>query len=214
MKNNRSETEPKKTIVAICGASGSIYGVRLVEALLKKPVELYLVISRAGKQVLAHETGFSGGPFLSFLKKRGFTPHEKALLKEYDKDDLFAPPASGSFRHSGMAIAPCSMNTLGAVSSGIADDLVRRAADVTLKEGRPLILLTRETPLSAIHLENMLRLSRAGATIMPACPGFYNRPESVGDLVDSVTARVLDHLGIEHDLVKPWGQEGDNLVHV
>ncbi len=214
MKQNQSDMAQKKIVVAICGASGSIYGVRLVEALLKRPVELYLVISKAGKQVLAHETGFSDGPFLSFLKKRGFPTHEKASLKEYGKDDLFAPPASGSFRHDGMAIAPCSMNTLGAVSSGIADDLVRRAADVALKERRPLILLTRETPLSAIHLENMLRLSRAGAIIMPACPGFYNRPESVGDIVDSVTARVLDHLGIEHNLVKPWGQEGDHLVHV
>ena len=214
MKRNQFELAPKKIIVAICGASGSLYGIRLVETLLSNPVELYLVVSEAGKKVLAHETGFSGGPFISFLEKRGFSPHAKAALKEYDKDDLFAPPASGSFRHHGMAIAPCSMNTLGAVSSGIADDLVRRAADVTLKEKRPLILLIRETPLSAIHLENMIRLSRAGATVMPACPGFYNRPKSVEDLVDSVTARVLDHLRIEHDLVKPWGQEGDSIVHV
>jgi 4-hydroxy-3-polyprenylbenzoate decarboxylase len=214
MEKKSTESHRKKIVVAICGASGSVYGIRLVEELMKAPVELHLTISSAGRMVLAHETEYSGGTFLSFLEKRNFAPHEKAVLKEYHKDDLFAPPASGSFRHDGMAVAPCSMNTLGAIASGIADDLVRRSADVSLKEKRPLVLLTRETPLSAIHLENMLRLARAGAVVMPACPGFYHRPASVDQLVDTVTARVLDHLGIAHRLVKPWGEEGETSIHV
>jgi 4-hydroxy-3-polyprenylbenzoate decarboxylase len=204
----------KKIVVAICGASGSVYGIRLVEELMKTPVELHLVVSDAGRMVMAHETEYSGGSFLSFLAKRNFAPHERALLKEYGKDDLFAPPASGSFRHDGMVVAPCSMNTLGSISSGIADDLVRRSADVALKEKRTLVLLTRETPLSAIHLENMLLLARAGAVVMPACPGFYHCPASVEQLVDTVIARVLDHLDIAHRLVKPWGEKGGQTTHV
>jgi 4-hydroxy-3-polyprenylbenzoate decarboxylase len=209
IKKNR-----RKFIVSICGASGSIYGVRLLEELARRPLIIYVIISEAGKQVMAHETEYSGGPIDSFLKKRGAIFHDKAIINEYHKDNLFAPPASGSFQHHGMVIAPCSMNTVGAISSGIADDLIRRAADVTIKEKRRLILLTRETPLSTIHMENLLRLTRAGATIFPACPGFYNRPESVGDLVNSVVARVMDHLDVDHDLVKPWGEEGAPVVHV
>jgi 4-hydroxy-3-polyprenylbenzoate decarboxylase len=214
METIASDRPVKKIVVAICGASGSVYGIRLVEEILKNPVELHLAISSSGKVVMAHETEYSGGTFIDFLEKRKLIPHEKASLKEYEKDDLFAPPASGSFRHDGMAVAPCSMNTLGAISSGIADDLIRRAADVSLKERRTLVLLTRETPLSAIHLENMLRLSRAGAVIMPACPGFYRSPESVDQLVDTVVARMLEHLGLGQRLVKPWGGKGDKPVHV
>ncbi len=199
----------KKIVVAICGASGSIYGIRLLKALLDKQIKVYLIISGAGLKVLEHETGYKAGSrsgsFESFLEDQGIFFHEKACLNRYDQDDLFAPPASGSFRHDGMVIAPCSMKTLGAIASGIADNLIHRAADVCLKEKRPLILLPRETPLSPIHLKNMYRAAISGATIMPPSPSFYFNPETISDLVDSVIARVLDHLKIEHDLFKEWG---------
>jgi 4-hydroxy-3-polyprenylbenzoate decarboxylase len=194
----------KKIIVAICGASGSIYGIRLLKALLNKPVNIYLIISNAGYKVLEHETGYKGESFSSFLKDKGVVIHNDADLNIYEQDDFFAPPASGSFRNDGMVIAPCSMKTLGAIASGIADNLIHRAADVNLKEKRPLILLPRETPLNVIHLKNMYMAAKAGATIMPPSPSFYFNPKTISDLVDTVIARVLDHLKIEHDLVKEW----------
>ena len=199
----------KKIVVAICGASGSIYGIRLLKAILINPVEIYLIISSAGYKVLEHETGYRGESFLSFLKDKGIKFNKKAQLYTYNQDDFFAPPASGSFRNDGMVIAPCSMKTLGAIAAGIADNLIHRAADVNLKEKRPLILLPRETPLNIIHLKNMYAAAKAGATIMPPSPSFYSNPQNISDLVDSVIARVLDHLQIEHDLVKEWG---DNIV--
>jgi len=195
----------KKIIVAICGASGSIYGIRLLKALLSRPLKIYLIISKAGMKVLERETGYRNEPFSSFLKDQGIVFHENSGLNIYDQDDFFAPPASGSFRHDGMVIAPCSMKTLGAVASGIADNLIHRAADVSLKERRPLILLPRETPLNIIHLKNMLRAAMAGAVIMPPSPSFYFNPKTISDLVDTVTARILNHLNIEHDLSKEWG---------
>lgn len=195
----------KKIVVAICGASGSIYGIRLLKALLSRPVEIYLIISKAGLKVLERETGYRNEPFSSFLKEQGIIFHEDSALNIYDQDDFFAPPASGSFRHDGMVIAPCSMKTLAAVASGIADNLIHRAADVSLKERRPLILLPRETPLSIIHLKNMHTAAMAGAVIMPPSPSFYFNPKTISDLVDTVTARILDHLNIEHDLSKEWG---------
>ena len=199
----------KKIIVAICGASGSIYGIRLLKALLKNPVNIYLIISTAGYKVLEHETGYRGEPFSSFLKDNGVKFNKKAQLYTYNQDDFFAPPASGSFKNDGMVIAPCSMKTLGAIASGIADNLIHRAADVNLKEKRPLILLPRETPLNLIHLKNMYMAAKTGATIMPPSPSFYSNPKNISDLVDSVIARVLDHLKIEHDLSKEWG---DSIV--
>ena len=197
---------PKKIVAAICGASGAIYGIRLLKALLERPIEVLLSVSRAGEQVLRHETDYAGGPLESFLKDQATGFHSEARLIVYDPDDLFAPPASGSFRHDGMIIAPCSMKTLSAVAAGVADDLILRAADVTLKEHRPLVLLTRETPLSLIHLENMARAARAGATIMPPCPGFYNRPQTVLEIVDATIARALDQLNIDNDLIRRWGE--------
>ncbi|MCD4804660.1 MAG: UbiX family flavin prenyltransferase, partial [Desulfobacterales bacterium] len=167
----------KKIVVAICGASGSIYGIRLLKALLKNPVKIYLIISSAGYKVLEHETGYSGESFSSFLKDKGITFNKNAYLYTHDQDDFFAPPASGSFRNDGMVIAPCSMKTLGAIAAGIADNLIHRAADVNLKEKRPLILLPRETPLNIIHLKNMYVAAKAGATIMPPSPSFYSNPQ-------------------------------------
>lgn len=197
----------KKIVVAICGASGSIYAIRLLRALLSTPANIYLMISIAGRKVLKHEADYNCGSFESFLKRTGIEFHRQAVLKIYDHDDLFAPPASGSFRHDGMVILPCSMKTLGAISSGIADNLILRAADVCLKEKRPLILLTRETPLNPIHLKNMYKASVSGATIMPPCPGFYFKPESIFELVDSIIARILDHLKINHNISKEWGND-------
>ena len=197
----------KRIIVAICGASGSIYGIRLLKALLSKPVNIYLIISNAGMEILKHENSYSGKDLTSFLKDKGVVIHKDAAVNIYEQDDFFAPPASGSFRHDGMVIAPCSMKTLAAIASGMADNLIHRAADVSLKEKRPLILLPRETPLSVIHIMNMHKAAMSGATIMPPSPSFYFNPKTISDLVDTVIARVLDHLKIEHNLVGQWGDK-------
>jgi len=193
-----------KIIVAITGASGAIYGAVLVAELLKRPVEVHLIVSEYGRKVMAHELGLSG-PILPFLKTDpGLVPHESSVFRDHAADNLFAPPASGSFRHNGMVIAPCSMKTLSAIAAGFADNLITRSADVCLKEKRPLILLPRETPLSPIHLENMLKVARAGAVIHPPVPAFYHRPESIRDIVNATVGRVLDHLGISHQLAAEW----------
>jgi 4-hydroxy-3-polyprenylbenzoate decarboxylase len=200
----------KKIVVAICGASGSIYGLRLLKALLSMPVSIYLIISKTGFTVLEHETNYkprdSDKDLAHFLKAYGITFHKDAHLQIFDETNFFAPPASGSFVHHGMVIAPCSMKTLGAIASGIADNLIHRAADVCLKEKRPLIMLTRETPLSHVHLKNMLAATVSGATIMPPCPGFYFKPKTIEELVDSIIARVLAHLNFEHNLIRQWGE--------
>jgi 4-hydroxy-3-polyprenylbenzoate decarboxylase len=194
----------KKIVVAMCGASGAVYGIRLIRALMAVPVEVYLVISAAGRAILAHEAGFAHKSMVDFLKDHSMACHAGATLVELDPDDGFASIASGSFRHQGMVIAPCSMNTLAAAAAGITDNLIHRAADVCLKEGRPLILVPRETPLSVIHLQNMLRLARAGAVILPPSPGFYMNPRTIEDLVDGVVARILDRLGFHHDIAPRW----------
>ena len=194
----------QKIIVAITGASGGIYGAVLVSELLQRPIEVHLVVSDYGAKVMAHELGISG-PMLPFLQTEfGLVPHDLSVLRQYSPDNLFAPPASGSFRHSGMVIAPCSMKTLAALAAGLADNLIVRSADVCLKEKRPLILLPRETPLSTIHLENMLKVARAGALMHPPVPAFYHRPETVRDIVNATVGRVLDHLGISHHLAAEW----------
>jgi len=197
----------KKFIVAITGASGSIYGFHLAAALMKFPVDLFVMMSESGRQVAAHETDFNSGSIADYMGKTGGPFDEQASIKEVDPSDFFAPIASGSFQHQGMVIAPCSMSTLAAISSGITDNLIHRAADVCLKEKRPLILLPRETPLSLIHLKNMTRAAEAGAVILPPSPGFYTRPKTIDDLVDSVVARVMDHLGLDQTLSPRWGDE-------
>ncbi len=187
------------------GASGSIYGLRLISSLMTFPADVFVLMSEAGRQVTAHETDFKSGSIAEYLEQIGAVFHEQANLTETDPSDSFAPIASGSFRHNGMVIAPCSMNTLAAISSGITDNLIHRAADVCLKEKRPLILLPRETPFSLIHLKNMVSAAEAGATILPPSPGFYTLPETIDDLVDSIVARILDHLGFAYDLSPRWG---------
>lgn len=198
----------KRIVAAVCGASGVIYGIRLIRALMTMPVEIHLMISPAGRTILAHEAGFAHASMADFCKSQSMVFHPDAALSEYDPGDGFALVASGSFRHDGMVIAPCSMNTLAAVAAGITDNLIHRAADVCLKEGRPLILVPRETPLSIIHLKNMLRLAEAGAVILPPCPGFYMNPAVIDDLVDGVVARILDRLGFDHHMAPRWSGPG------
>jgi 4-hydroxy-3-polyprenylbenzoate decarboxylase len=194
-------------VVAVCGASGSIYALTLLRELLTRPLEIHLIISPAGRQVLGHELGYRGSLSELLDNTFGSFRHAEATLLEHQAETLFAPPASGSFKHRGMVVVPCSMKTLAAIATGVADNLITRAADVCLKERRPLILVPRETPLSTIHLQNMLQAARAGALILPPAPGFYHGPRTVADLVDFVVARILDHLGISHRLVGEWGHE-------
>jgi len=182
----------KKIILGITGASGAIYGVKLFESLLNQKIEVHVIVSRAGEKVLLMETDYK----LDFFKKKG------AFL--YREDDIGAALASGSWIHSGMVICPCSMATLGAISNGFGHNLLHRAADVTLKERRKLILVVRETPLNIIHLENMLKISKAGGIVLPACPGFYNNPKKVLDLVNYIVCRVLDQLGIKNNISPRW----------
>ena len=191
-------------VMAITGASGAPYAVRLLEALVRAQEPVWLMISSHGWRLLQMESGI-GSP--QELRERTHAAGWDEHVTLFDPEDRGAAPASGSARTRGMVICPCSMGTLAAIAAGTSRSLVERAGDVTLKERRPLILVARETPLSVIHLENMLRLTRAGAVVLPAAPGFYNHPRGIPDLVDFVVARVLDHIGVEHSLGKRWGSE-------
>ena len=183
-----------RIVVAISGATGAIYGIKLLEALAQTGTETHLVISDWGKKTIAMETNYS-------------VEQVMALATQYhDKGNLAAAISSGSFRHQGMVVAPCSMKTLAGIAHGYDENLIVRAAGVTLKEQRKLILLPRETPLTPIHLENMLSLSRLGVVMMPPVPAFYNMPESIMDIVNHTIARVLDHLGIDNNLTIRWGE--------
>jgi 4-hydroxy-3-polyprenylbenzoate decarboxylase len=187
-KGNR----PLKLVVGISGASGSIYGIRLLQKLKQNKVETHLVITKWGQQTIREETDYT-------IEK------VKSLASfYYDEGEQGAAISSGSFKIKGMIIAPCSMKTLSGIANGYADNLIIRAADVTIKEKRKLILVTRETPLNAIHLENMLKLARLGVTIMPPVPAFYTRPRNVDDIVDSTVDRILDQFEIEDDSIKRW----------
>ena len=182
----------------ITGASGAPYAVRLLRALNESGTPVRLIVSGYGLRLLAEESGIDG---LDALRA---ATGDWSRVELYDSLDRGATPASGSAPSAGMVVCPCSMGTLASIAAGTSRNLVERAADVALKERRPLILVPRETPLSLIHLENMTRLTRAGATIMPAAPGFYHRPRSIDDLVDFVAARILDHLGVEHVIGARW----------
>ena len=197
----------KTVCVAFTGASGLPYGLRLVECLLQAGCRVQLVYSQVAQIVARQEMSLElpsrPADTQSFLRERfAGTP---GILDVYGREEWFAPMASGSNPPDAMVICPCTMGTLAAIAQGLASNLIERAADVALKEGRKLVLVPRETPLSAIHLENMLRLSRAGAVILPPNPGFYHHPKTVGDLVDFVVARILDQLAIEHTLMQRWG---------
>jgi 4-hydroxy-3-polyprenylbenzoate decarboxylase len=199
--------ETQDICLALTGASGQIYGLRLLECLLAAGCGVRLIYSAAARVVMRQEMNLelpeASAAARLFLLAR--YPGLPGALAVHERMDWFAPVASGSSAPDAVVICPCSMGALAAIAQGLAENLIERAADVALKEGRKLILAPRETPFSAIHLENMLRLSRAGATILPPNPGFYHHPQSVGDLVDFVVARLLDQLGVPHTLVGRWG---------
>lgn len=184
-----------RIIVAISGASGAIYGYRLIQVLMERKVEVHLVISPWAKKTIELELGIS---YEDVLQLAGHC---------YEYQNMAEGIASGSFFTDGMVIAPCSMKTLAGIAHGYDDNLIVRAANVTLKEQRKLILLTRETPLTPIYLENMLKLARMGAVVMPPVPAFYNQPLSIKQIVDHSVGRILDHLKVEHHLMQRWGTD-------
>jgi 4-hydroxy-3-polyprenylbenzoate decarboxylase len=199
-----------KTIcLALTGASGMPYGLRLLELLLAADCKVQLLYSQAAqivaRQEMALELPSRPAETRDALLSR-FPTAKPENLVVYGKEEWFAPVASGTNPPDAMVICPCTMGTLAAIAQGLADNLIERAADVVLKEGRKLILVPRETPFSAIHLENMLRLSRAGATILPPNPGFYHHPKDIQDVIDFVVARILDQIGVPHTLMQRWGE--------
>jgi 4-hydroxy-3-polyprenylbenzoate decarboxylase len=197
--------------VAWTGASGLAYGLRLVDCLLAAECQVWLMYSQAAQIVAKQETDLvlpaQPREAQRLLAERFGVSGER--LKVFDRNDWNAPPASGSNPPDAYVVCPCTMGTLAEIAAGVAKDLITRSADVALKEGKPLILVPRETPFSTLHLENMLRLSRAGAVILPPNPGFYHRPEEVDGLVDYVIARILDRLGVAHQLMPRWGEQRD-----
>jgi 4-hydroxy-3-polyprenylbenzoate decarboxylase len=192
------ETE-KRVVVGISGASGAPYGVRLIELLTIRGIEVHVAVSDLGRRLLGEEAGIA--PVTAEALAGSGDPN---LVTIHSGRDMGAVIASGSFRHDGMVIVPCSSNTLGALAAGMTTTLLQRAAAVTLKEGRKLILAHRETPLSRIDIGNMDRLSGAGAQIVPLSPGFYMQPRTIDDLIDFMVGRLLDHLEIDHDLPVRW----------
>ena len=200
---------PKTVCLAFTGASGMPYGIRLLECLLEAGCHVQLLYSQVAQVVAKQEMDLElpsrASDAQTMLRERyAVLPGE---LKVYGRDEWFAPVASGSNAPDAMVVCPCTMGTLASIAQGLGSNLIERAADVVIKEGRKLILVPRETPFSAIHLENMLRLSRAGAVILPPNPGFYHHPASIAALVDFVVARILDQLAVPHALMQRWGEE-------
>ncbi len=198
----------KRYILAITGTTGGVLGLRVLEELLRHG-EVHLILSRASMPIIREETGFTGDKGSEIVESYLFSKESRKEVRDmrlifHDEEDLWAPVSSGSFRTEGMFIVPCSMKTLSALSTGYADNLIIRAADVTLKEGRRLVISPRETPLSPIHLENMLKLARAGVRVVPPMPGFYSRPETVDDMVDFIAGKIIDQMGLDHDLYRRW----------
>jgi len=187
-----AETRHDKIVIGFSGASGIIYGIRLIEVLHSINIETYLIISEWAKKNIEIETDKT----LEYVKSLSSV--------NYDNFRLDASVSSGSFLHDGMVIVPCSMKSLSSIANGYDDTLISRAASVTLKESRKLIIVPRETPLSRIHLENMIKLQQAGAIILPAMPGFYHRPSTIEEIVDHLVGKILDQLNIKHNLFKRW----------
>lgn len=198
-----SSVRKKSWVVGITGASGSIYGIRLTESLLSLGFDVHLIITNAGWRVLKEELGFQVTSREEMLAEN-FGGYEGQVIY-HPISDIGATIASGSFLVEGMIIMPCSMGTLSSVAHGASDNLMGRAADVMMKEGRPLVLVPRETPLHAIHLENMLTLSKLGVKIIPAMPAFYHKPQTIDDIVNFLVGKVLDSLRIDHQLFTRWG---------
>jgi 4-hydroxy-3-polyprenylbenzoate decarboxylase len=190
---------PHPVVLAVTGASGAPYAVRLLEVLATNRVPLWLIVSSHGWRLLKQETGIAT---LARLKRA--TGGDWSTVTTFDDEDRGARPASGSQRTAGMVICPCSMGTVSAIAQGSSRSLVERAADVTLKERRKLILVPRETPLSLIHLRNLVQVTEAGAVVVPAAPGFYHKPTRVEELVDFIVQRVLDQLGVDIEVAKRW----------
>lgn len=182
-------------VIGVTGASGSIYALRLIQVLKEAGHEIHAVVTKSGQRVMEYECGISQDVFAQRVDRL------------YDVEDIGAAIASGSFRMDAMVVVPCSMKTTGCIANGISDNLLTRAADVMLKEGRELLLVPRETPLHAIHLENLLKLSRMGVKILPACPGFYHRPKTMDELVDMLVGKICDSLRVEHHLFERWQGE-------
>jgi flavin prenyltransferase len=197
----------KRWVVGITGASGSIYGIRLIEVLLSMGYEVHLVVTEAGWRVIKEELGWETARRMDALEQRFASAVADLRLVYHPNADIGASIASGSYRVQGMVIMPCSMGTLASISHGISDDLMTRAADVMLKENRKLLIIPRETPLHAIHLENMLTLARQGVRIIPAMPAFYFKPQSMEEMIDFLVGKVLDNMTIDHDLYRRWGDE-------
>lgn len=203
------KSKKKAITLAMTGASGAPYGLRLLECLLAADYHVYFLISSAARVVMAteHDLKLPSGPD---AMKAALVEHlgcNADNLTVCGKEDWFSPVASGSAAPKQMIVCPCSAGSVASIAHGISDNLIERAADVVLKERGQLILVVRETPFSTLHLENMLKLSQIGATIMPAAPGFYHQPKSIEDLIDFMVARILDHLGVEQGLVPRWGYD-------
>jgi len=201
--------QPLTITLAYTGASGMPYGIRLLEMLLKSGNRVYLLYSQVAQIVAQQEMNLalpSRTKEVEQLFNQRFNATE-GQLRVFGREEWFAPVASGSNPADAMVVCPCTMGTMAAIAAGLSQNLIERAADVMLKENRKLILVPRETPFSVIHLENMLKLARSGAVILPANPGFYHHPETVHEVVDFIVARTLDHLGIPHTLMPRWGEE-------
>lgn len=200
-----------RVLLGISGASGAVYGVRCAGLLLAQGVDLHVLVTPTAWEILSAELGGGKVPGAfderqEWLARLVFGPRPFLLHAE---DDFRIPFASGSNPPDAMIVAPCSMGTVGRIASGVSSSVLTRCADVVIKERKPLVLVVRETPLSVLHLENLLALARAGADVLPACPGFYHRPESVSDLVDFVAARALSRIGIDAGVLPRWGEEGN-----
>ena len=198
---------PKVITLAMTGASGAEYALRLFECCLRQNIQVQFITSQPGQIVMGMETelNLTGSPGKMQQRLADYFDADPALIKVYSKDQWTAPPASGSSVADAMVVCPCSMGSLASIAVGSSENLIHRAADVAIKEGKTLILVPRETPFSSIHLENMLKLSRLGVVILPPNPGFYHGAKSVSELVDFIVARILDQLGIDNELSPRWG---------
>jgi 4-hydroxy-3-polyprenylbenzoate decarboxylase len=213
MANNQQETQQKTVTLAITGASGAQYGLRLLACLLAADCRVYLLLSRAAEVVIATETDIvlpASGQENSLQLQQDFLSHlysaKKDQLTLFSREDWFSPVASGSSSPASMVVCPASGGTLSSIASGASNNLIERAADVALKERRQLIVVPRETPYSQVHLDNMLKLTKMGVVVLPASPGFYAKADSVEDLIDFIVARILDQLGLPQNLMPRWGE--------
>jgi flavin prenyltransferase len=207
VEGSKALASRKRWVVGITGASGAVYGIRLIETLLASEVEVHLVVTEAGWRVLKEELGWDTTKRYAAFDVNFHEQLNRKQLILHPNADIGATIASGSFQVEGMIIMPCSMGTLASIAHGISDDLMTRAADVMLKEGRKLLLVPRETPLHAIHLENMLTLAKMGVKLIPAMPAFYYGPQSIEDMINFLVGKVLDQLPLDHDLYRRWGDE-------